>query len=237
MKIAYIMPRMDEAERRRREKTANDIADLSTVKVLAMSEGPRTIESTVEEELFVQGLLRELYEIEGKYDAVIIGCFGDPGLRAAREFSNMVIVGPAETTFHTACLVADRFSVITPLKRLIPSTRSQVCAYGLSAKLASVRSLEVTIEEIVENQEKITTKIETAAEEAVRKDGAEALVLGCMSLGFILADELVEVDAPILNPAKISIKMAEVMTSLKLRGSRRTYPKPDLEKIRHIFQE
>jgi len=72
------------------------------------------------------------------------------------------------------------------------------------------------------------------------EEGADVIVLGCMSLAFILADELVKdtVRVPVLNPAKIAIKMAEVLAQLKLTQSRASYPLADYEKLaKSVFKE
>ncbi|MEM4938938.1 MAG: hypothetical protein QXX69_05260, partial [Sulfolobales archaeon] len=53
----------------------------SSVDVITVNEGPYTIESGIEEEYAAVSYLSKLYEIEENYDAFIVGCFGDPGLR------------------------------------------------------------------------------------------------------------------------------------------------------------
>ena len=64
------------------------------------------------------------------------------------------------------------------------------------------------------------------------------MVLGCMSMAFLLVDEIF--DSPeikIINPLKTAIKTAEMFVALKARHSRMTYPAADLEKLdRTIFK-
>ena len=60
------------------------------------------------------------------------------------------------------------------------------------------------------------------------------LTFGCMTMAFLLIDELVQdrIEVPIVNPAKVSIKVAEMLVSLGLKQSRASYPKPNIEKLR-----
>jgi allantoin racemase len=50
-------------------------------------------------------------------DAIVIACFGDPGLDAAREASAVPVLGIAEAAFHAASFLATGFSVVTTLAR------------------------------------------------------------------------------------------------------------------------
>ena len=44
-------------------------------------------------------------------DGVVIACYGDPGLFAAREISAVPVVGIAEASMLMACTVAHRFTM------------------------------------------------------------------------------------------------------------------------------
>ena len=74
---------MPEDEIKRRKNVTNSLARKGThVAVEEVGEGPISIESEIEAYMSVGPLLRWLYthRNENKYDAIIIGCAGDPGL-------------------------------------------------------------------------------------------------------------------------------------------------------------
>src|SRR5947209_3513253 len=66
-----------------------------------LTEGPASVESRLDEVLAAPGVLRCTREAElAGADAVVIDCMGDPGLAAAREITSMLVLGPAQTSFH-----------------------------------------------------------------------------------------------------------------------------------------
>ena len=78
---------MGKTEMTRRENLLNRWAfEGTTVKVVDVPNGPASIESAYEEALCVPATVELIAQCEAEgYDACIIGCFGDPGLEAARE--------------------------------------------------------------------------------------------------------------------------------------------------------
>ena len=126
MELLYLIPGdgMPKDELKRREDAGNSIIRPgSTFHTEEVGEGPLSIESSIEEFMSIGPMLERLLQIrkEDKYDAIIIGCAGDPGLVAAREMMDLPIIGPAESSYHLTCMIADRFSVLTPLQAGIES--------------------------------------------------------------------------------------------------------------------
>jgi allantoin racemase len=240
MDILYLVPGpMEEEEVKRRERLANKFTSSENrVEVRAVDSGPVSIESAVEEEMSVSGVLRGLLSYQNKYDVAVLGCFGDPGLRAARELVKIPVVGPAESSICFSQQIADRFGVLVALKRDIPTTRAMVARYEVSHKLVSIQPLSIPVLELASNRSRTKREL-TKATKLAEKEGAECLILGCMSLAYMLADELVQdtADIPVLNPAKIAIKTAEVFGELRLKHSQKTYPPADYQKLRRsIFK-
>jgi allantoin racemase len=235
MKIVYIVPgQMDEDERRRRERLANRFVHSDNqVEVKTVASGPISIESAVEEEMSVEGVLRSLLSYGQMYHAAVLGCFGDPGLRAARELVKIPVIGPAESTILFSQQIADRFGILVALPRDIPTTRAMVARYEMTHKLAAIQPLSIPVLDLARDEAKTAKELRQAAK-AAEEQGAECLILGCMSLAYMLADELVQdsVIIPVLNPAKIALKTAEAFCALRLMHSPKTYPPADYEKLR-----
>lgn len=83
------------------------------------------------------------------FDAVAIGCFFDPALRATRSLVDIPVVSLAETCMLVACSYGRKFAVIT----LCPDESAnlvELCEqYGLERRLAGVVSMEPPIDEYV----------------------------------------------------------------------------------------
>ena len=63
---------------------------------------PVSIEGHYDEAVSVIGLLEEIHAGEAQgVDGYVIACFGDPGLRAAREIAKGPVLGIAEAAMHT----------------------------------------------------------------------------------------------------------------------------------------
>lgn len=232
--IAYLVPGvgLDDDELERREAIANGLVS-DDVHVLEAGEGPLSIESTVEEEWSVVGVMKMVAEREDDFDAFVIGCFGDPGLAAARELTDTPVVGPASASFHTAVQLADRFSCITILESTKPFTRRLVHEYGLGEQLASVPIVEAPVLEIDHSSDALVEDMIAAGRSAVEDDGAEALVPGCMSLSFMqVHDEIADaVGVPFIDPVTVGLETASTWARHGITHSNESFPAADRSKL------
>jgi allantoin racemase len=238
VKILYLMPGIDVGaeEKARRERIARGFLTNpeNSVKVDECDEGPISIESVIESDLSVSGMLKKAAATRGQYDALVAGCAGDPGLYALRELLDVPVIGPLESSIAISSTIGDKFSVITILDSGIPEFWSTMRKYGQSHKCASVRAINAHVLDMVDgtvSRKQVVDSLAREAEMAVR-DGASSIILGCMTMAFLLVDEDVRLDAPIINPAKVAIKMAEMQATLGLRHSFLSYPRPDFAKLR-----
>lgn len=234
--IAYLVPGsgMAEAEQDRRERIANDLTPSdATVDVRATDTGPTSIESGVEEAWSVVGAMTEAYDLQDDYDALVIGCFGDPGLRSLRELLDIPVVGPAESTFYTAAQVAHRFGWLTILEPTVPLSHEQAEEYGLGDRCVSVRSVDAPVESIDHDADELVERMVAVGRTAVEEDGAEALFPGCMSLSFAQRHEEIQerIGVPFLDPATIALEQACTWARQGIVQSSRTYPEPKTEKL------
>ena len=81
-------------------------------------------------------------------DAVVVDCFGDPGVDAGREATEMLVLGPAQTSMHLAALLGQKFSVVTVLEAVVPMLEDLAMKYGLADKLCSIRTVDIPVLEL-----------------------------------------------------------------------------------------
>jgi len=85
---------------------------------------------------------------QGKgYDAIVIACFSDQGIIAAKELCDIPVVGIGEASMHLACMLGNKFTIVTTANRRVPSKALYVRCSGLESRLASVRAVGVRVEE------------------------------------------------------------------------------------------
>ena len=236
MKISYLIPgpmgRTDEgkSEMERRRGLLVEYAALGTeIGIEDVPSGPESIESMYEEYLSIPATVERALELEQDgWDAIVLGCYGDPGLDAFRELLSIPIIGPGEATALIAASLGHRFSVITVTDSVIAFTERQIWNCGVGEKLASVRAVNIPVLELHSDRDKaIGATIEHGAE-AIEEDRADTLIVGCMSMGFLgIAEEASEQQGePVLNPSKVALKYAEALVGAGLTHSRKAYMLP-----------
>src|SRR5215468_7100038 len=125
----------------------------------------------------------DAYAREGKgADAVIIACFGDPGLFALRELAPIPVVGMAEASCHLASTLGRKFSIVTGGHRWGPMLEEFVAAIGLTANLAAVRTVAPSGGEIAANPDAALDLLAQTCVETVERDRADVVILG--GIGF-----------------------------------------------------
>lgn len=241
--VCYLVPGvgLPDEEKARRQRVANDLtpAHVDVTVVEADGPGPTSIESAVEEAWCVVGSMRTAHRIQDEYDALVIGCFGDPGLRPLRELLEIPVVGPAAATIHTAAQVADRFSWLTILDETVPMSHEQAHEHHLSERCVSVRSVDAPVESIDHESTELVDRMVETGRLAVEEDGAEALFPGCMSLSFAQQHETIQdqLGVPFLDPASIALEQAAAWARHGVVQSPKTYPEPKFEKLGDLLGE
>lgn len=236
MRIVYLVPgpmgRTPEgkAEVERRGSYLKRWAGPDTeVGIHDVAEGPASIESMYEEYLSIPATCRRAVELEEEgWDAIILGCYGDPGLDALRELLTIPAIGPGEATALMAASLGHRFSIITITDSVIASTERQIRNVGVGEKLASVRVVGIPVLELHHDRERTIEATIEQGRKAIEQDRADALIVGCMSMGFLEIAETAgaELGVPFLNPARVSLKFAEATVGAGLSHSKRAYMTP-----------
>ena len=151
-------------------------------------------------------------------DALVLGCFYDPALEAAREMSgDTVVVAPCQASLQVVAQLANRFSIIVGRSKWVEQMQERVRGYGAQPQLASMRALGMGVDEFQRDHALTRQRIIEQARLAVEQDGAEAIVLGCtIEFGFF-AQVQAEIGVPVIDPVVAAFKQAESMAGMKRR--------------------
>ena len=189
--------------------------------VTCPAKGPDTIESAYDEAYAIPPTLELVKKgnAEG-YDAVILACFSDPGLEAAKEISAIPVVGIEEATLHMAAMLGAKFSIMTPRKQRVASKCEHVHMRGLAHFLASVRSLELSVAETDTDPAKTKRRLMEVANAAMEEDGAEVIIMGCAGMAGYAEEIERALKIKVLDPAAVALKTAEAMADLGLTHSK-----------------
>jgi len=180
-----------------------------------------------EEYLSVPGFMEKAVELEREgFDAIVHGCFADPGVDGGRELVSIPVLGTGATSMLVAANLGHRFSIVTVLENVIRPLENLARLTGVEPKLASVRHIGIPVLELNRDPEATFARLINVSHRVIEEDRADVLVLGCGTLSFRAAELQEAVGVPVLNPLHVTLRMAELFVATGLSHSKRSYPVP-----------
>jgi allantoin racemase len=214
---------------RRRDYLQRHASAATEISVQSVPSGYPSIESERDAVMVAPHLMAGLQRAEADgASAGIVGCFSDPGLDAIRETVTMPVVGPGQSAVTLALQLGERYAILSPLdsgaKRAAPRLRAQ----GLTERLASVRGVGVSVVDLARGGNDAWDRIVATGRRCIDDDGADVLVMGCMSMAFMGVERELSrrLSAPVVSPVLAALKTAETLLDLGLTHSRNAWPSP-----------
>ncbi|MBI1731558.1 MAG: hydrogenase expression protein HupH [Gammaproteobacteria bacterium] len=176
-------------------------------------------------------------EQEG-FDAVCINTVSDSGLYALRSRLRIPVIGPGQASFHLACMLGHRFSILTMWEPWLPMYRKTLRDYGLEARCASIRHIDTRpdVQELLQGKEEIVfARLEAAARRAMDEDGADVIVLGSTTMHQSHRHLAGRLPVPVINPGLVAYKLCELFLELGLTHSKHAWPDPEILQDENLF--
>lgn len=167
------------------------------------------------------------------YDAIIIGCSSDPGLREARRSVPVPVLAPFSAALTLAALRAERLGIVTPgPQEEVIWLWDNVRMLGLGELVADIRIAElnhpaedeVLARRMVEDPNGVRDEILQLHRESVRREGsayleaerlveegAGAIVLACTFWGGMQQTLEEELGVFVVDPCRAPLRMAEAL--------------------------
>jgi len=184
-------------------------------------EGPQSIEYEYDRDIATPYVIEEVIKANKEgFNAIIINCFDDPGVEAAREISNVLVLGIGETSIIVSLTLGYRIAIISIGKHSNSVYYKKAITLGIKDRIAYVSGIDINILDIRKNVDKVKQMLLNEIEKAISDYGAEVIVLGCSGL-IGLAEELSRiVCVPIIDPTLITIKIAEALIKLSIKHNK-----------------
>jgi allantoin racemase len=131
-------------------------------------------------------------------DAVLIGCFGDPGLMALRESSPVPVTGLAEAAFIEAARHG-RYAIVTGGARWGPMLQRLAQALGQAQQLAGIHTVAPTGAQLAADPVAARALLAQACRDASRQLGVQAVILGGAGLAGMAGAVQAEVPIPVID--------------------------------------
>jgi allantoin racemase len=238
MRILFINPNTSASFTAKIQTIAAQYA-LPTTEAIAKNPaaGPRSIECIYDELLSAAGTLELAITHLDAFDAFVIACYSDhPTVYALREITDKPVIGIAEASMLTACMLGHKFSVVTTNREWEPLLEDAVRHYGLAERCASVRSTGMAVLALeTAVPEQTDALIIQAARQAVEQDGADVICLGCAGMAGLdkkVADAL---HVPVIDGVVSALKLLEGVVAVGLRTSKRlAYARPQHKQLDNL---
>lgn len=196
-------------------------APTTAITALTSSMGPVSIEGYYDEAFALPGLLKEIAATErAGAQAVVIACFDDTGLDAARAMARIPIIGICEAALVTAGFIAKRFTVVTTMERSRVPIEELVHRYGMAGR-ARVRAANIAVLSLEDSNSDARDRLRNEIVRAIGEDNAEAIVLGCAGMADLAHKLSREFGLPVIDGVGAAVKQAEALVALGLSTSKR----------------
>ena len=180
-----------------------------------------TIDSLLDAALAGPEIIRMAVKAERDgYDGIVLYCFSDPSVDACREAVRIPVIGGGQAAYLAATAVARQFGVIVSDTARIPEKRMFAHSTGVDAgRVCAFEALRPGDPDGLPGLIEVGRRL-------IQRDGAQAVVLGCLSwLG--LAGEMSKVlGIPVIDAAAASVAMAVALIRMNLTTSKSSYPAP-----------
>lgn len=130
--------------------------------------------------------------------AVLIGCFGDPGLLALRESSPVPVSGLAEAAFAEATRLGP-FAVVTGGERWGPMLQRLAHTLGVGDALAGVHTVAPTGAQLAADPAGARALLAQACRDAHRRWGVQSVIVGGAGLAGMAAQLQPGVNVPLID--------------------------------------
>ena len=132
----------------------------------------------------------------GVPDAVLVGCFGDPGVWALRETTTRPVVGLAEAAMRAAAQHG-RFAIVTGGAAWRPMLERLARALKLDDRLAGIHLVAPTGAQMADDPKGAQVLLRDACREA--SAGADSVILGGAALAGMAAAIAPALDVPLID--------------------------------------
>lgn len=222
MKIAVINPNTTASMTATIADAARRVAHAETeILAITSSMGPVSIEGYYDEVFAVPGLLVEIAKAEREgAQAIVIACFDDTGLDAARALAGIPVIGICEAALSATSFIAQRFSVVTTMERSRLPVEHLVHRYGMGSR-CKVRAADVPVLSLEDPNSNARDRLRSEISAALQDDRAEAIVLGCAGMADLTASLRREFGVPVIDGVAAAVKQAESLIAQGLSTAKR----------------
>lgn len=146
-------------------------------------------------------------------DAVMIHCVYDPGYAELRTLLKIPVVGFGESVFNVAAQIAPKFGMIAPNTSLVKEAYDILDKFHLRDRVVHMEPLNIQLTEAHKSGDVLRKRAVDIALKAKELGAGVVIPFGMALIPVHLSTEDIRSGAgvPVLNPAQIGIREAEIV--------------------------
>ncbi|MFE5022437.1 aspartate/glutamate racemase family protein [Streptomyces sp. NPDC056656] len=196
--------------------------------------GAESVEGNYESYLAAVAVMEAVRSYPHPFDAVIQAGYGEHGREGLQELLDVPVVDITEAAASTAQFLGHRYSVVTTLDRTVPLIEDRLKLAGLADRCASVRASGMAVLDLESDAEAAVEAIVEQAAQAVERDKAEVICLGCGGMAGLTERVVERTGVPVVDGVAAAVTIAESLVRLGLSTSKvRTYAAPRTKAIKN----
>lgn len=155
-------------------------------------------------------------------DAVVLAISLDSGLAAARELLDIPVIGMTEAALHTACMLGERFGMVTFGRQSTHLYLDLLEHYGVARRLAACRTIDTQSLTDYLDADAMHARIVHEAAELAQNDRVGAVIVCGAALAGTARRLQPLVSIPLIDGIACAVRHAESFVALGIKPRART---------------
>ena len=155
------------------------------------------------------------------FDAVIIHCFVDPGLRETRRRVRIPVIGPGEVTLRAGATLSRKIGITSPSDETLDCSWQYVRDLGVESHIIGIEPIQRPLDAYAQQDPGEMMEALLAAAQKLIQQGAEMICpsgLAYIPIRVSAAEASQRLGIPVLDPGLLSVRTAEMLVSALQRS-------------------
>jgi Asp/Glu/hydantoin racemase len=205
-KILVINPNSNESVTAGLRESLRRFSSEADIDCCTLADGPFGIESDEDIRKVAPMVCQKVLDSD-EYDAYVIACYSDPGLKECREIVSKPVFGMQESALRTAAAPGGRFGVLALSEESIQRHVRYIKELGFTDQLAAELPLNMTVDEAA-NASDTGEKVIAASRRLIAEYDVSAVILGCAGMAAIKEATETKLPVPVIEPAQAAVRFA-----------------------------
>ena len=148
------------------------------------------------------------------FDAILLACFGEPGIAAVREISPVPVVGMLEASVLSALQLGRRFSMITPGRRWPRMIEDQLNDLGVSRHCLGIDAIAIDDLRLPAQRDLAGQRLASTLARQQQQLSPEVVVVGGAAFAGLAAELPLEKTCRVIDCLDAALAQAQAMMLL-----------------------